>query len=132
VLDAIERRPAIAVPVLQHVSGNPAEHRKRSANKEDPRPDVHLRSVSDCWPAVYRMLDQRIPSSAKRRAREGNGLKFVLATRNDDVLISPDAHRRQAKALATIAGHGEGAAGNDARSPRRAPETDHRHEPPLQ
>jgi SRSO17 transposase len=29
---------------------------------------------------------------------------FVLATRNDDVLVSPDGHRRQAKVLATIAG----------------------------
>nr|WP_210035424.1 IS701 family transposase [Pseudonocardia parietis] len=29
---------------------------------------------------------------------------FVLATRNDDVLTSPDGHRRQAKILATIAG----------------------------
>ena len=29
---------------------------------------------------------------------------FVLATRNDDVLVSPDRHRRQAKVLATIAG----------------------------
>lgn len=29
---------------------------------------------------------------------------FVLATRNDDVLTSPDGHRRQAKVLATIAG----------------------------
>jgi len=33
---------------------------------------------------------------------------FVLATRNDDVLISPDGHRRQAKVLATLAGYGEG------------------------
>jgi SRSO17 transposase len=33
---------------------------------------------------------------------------FVLATRNDDVLSSPDGHRRQAKVLATLAGHGEG------------------------
>jgi SRSO17 transposase len=33
---------------------------------------------------------------------------FVLATRNDDVLVSPDGHRRQAKVLATIAGSGEG------------------------
>jgi SRSO17 transposase len=32
---------------------------------------------------------------------------FVLATRNDDVLVSPDGHRRQAKVLATIAGHSE-------------------------
>jgi hypothetical protein len=29
-------------------------------------------------------------------------------TRNDDVLISPDGHRRQAKVLATLAGHGDG------------------------
>jgi SRSO17 transposase len=36
------------------------------------------------------------------------GVPFVVATRNDDVLISPDGHRRQAKVLATIAGHGEG------------------------
>jgi SRSO17 transposase len=33
---------------------------------------------------------------------------FVLATRSDDVLTSPDGHRRQAKILATIAGTGEG------------------------
>ncbi|MEQ3542434.1 IS701 family transposase [Pseudonocardia tropica] len=31
-------------------------------------------------------------------------IPFVLATRNDDVLTSPDGHRRQAKVLATIAG----------------------------
>ena len=29
---------------------------------------------------------------------------FVLATRNDDMLTSPDGHRRQSKVLATIAG----------------------------
>ena len=29
---------------------------------------------------------------------------FVVATRNDDMLVSPDGHRRQAKVLATIAG----------------------------
>jgi SRSO17 transposase len=33
---------------------------------------------------------------------------FVLATRNDDVLASPDGHRRQAKLLAAIAGRGGG------------------------
>ena len=33
---------------------------------------------------------------------------FVLATRNDDVLTSPDGHRRQAKVLATLAGNGDG------------------------
>jgi SRSO17 transposase len=32
---------------------------------------------------------------------------YVLATRNDDVLTSPDGHRRQVKVLATIAGIGE-------------------------
>jgi SRSO17 transposase len=31
-------------------------------------------------------------------------IPFVLATRNDDVLTSPDGHRRQAKVLATLAG----------------------------
>jgi SRSO17 transposase len=35
-------------------------------------------------------------------------LPYVLATRNDDVLTSPDGHRRQAKVLATLAGHGDG------------------------
>jgi SRSO17 transposase len=39
-------------------------------------------------------------------------IPFVLATRNDDLLTSPDGHRRQAKVLATIAGVGEdGSAG---------------------
>ncbi len=33
---------------------------------------------------------------------------FVLATRNDDMLASPDGHRRQAKVLASIAGTGAG------------------------
>lgn len=33
-----------------------------------------------------------------------HGMPFVLATRNDDVLTSPDGQRRQAKVLATIAG----------------------------
>lgn len=33
---------------------------------------------------------------------------FVLATRNDDMLTSPDGHRRQAKVLATLAGTAEG------------------------
>jgi SRSO17 transposase len=39
-------------------------------------------------------------------------IPFVLATRNDDLLTSPDGHRRPAKVLATIAGVGQdGAAG---------------------
>ncbi|MDY7091173.1 MAG: IS701 family transposase [Actinomycetota bacterium] len=36
----------------------------------------------------------------------GREIPFVLATRNDDLLTSPDGHRRQAKVLATIAGVG--------------------------
>jgi SRSO17 transposase len=40
-------------------------------------------------------------------------IPFVLATRNDDLLTSPDGKRRQAKVLATIAGAGEdGVAGS--------------------
>jgi SRSO17 transposase len=40
-------------------------------------------------------------------------IPFVLATRNDDLLTSPDGQRRQAKVLATIAGAGEdGVAGS--------------------
>ena len=40
---------------------------------------------------------------------------YVLATRNDDMLASPDGHRRQAKVLATLAGSRRGrAAGNGA------------------
>ena len=46
----------------------------------------------------------------------------MLATRNDDLLTSPDGHRRQAKVLATIAGVGEDgppvAGGSGARSAR--------------
>jgi SRSO17 transposase len=34
----------------------------------------------------------------------GREIPFVLGTRNDDLLTSPDGHRRPAKALATIAG----------------------------
>ena len=49
----------------------------------------------------------------------GHRVPFVLATRNDDVLISPDGHRRQAKVLATIATHrhsDDGAGGWERRS----------------
>jgi hypothetical protein len=34
-------------------------------------------------------------------------IQFVLATRNDDLLTSPDGDRRRAKVLATIAGVGD-------------------------
>jgi hypothetical protein len=46
-------------------------------------------------------------------------IPFVLATRNDDMLTSPDGHRRQAKVLAAIAGARDpdtGAAGWERRS----------------
>jgi hypothetical protein len=44
---------------------------------------------------------------------------FVLATRNDDVLVSPDGHRRQAKVLATIAGTAAGGWERLSIGPRR-------------
>ena len=40
-------------------------------------------------------------------------IPFVLATRNDDVLISPDGHPRQAKILATLAGARDPDSGHD-------------------
>jgi SRSO17 transposase len=46
-------------------------------------------------------------------------IPYVLATRNDDLLTSPDGHRRQAKVLATIAGvdeNGQAGAGWERRS----------------
>jgi hypothetical protein len=47
-------------------------------------------------------------SASRRMTGRGSdaerGVPFVLATRNDDMLVSPDGHRRQAKVLATIAG----------------------------
>jgi hypothetical protein len=63
-LDAIERRPAIAVPVLQHISSNPADHCERSGSDKDPRPDVHLGSVSDCSLNGLTRAEQSAPSSA--------------------------------------------------------------------
>ena len=41
---------------------------------------------------------------------------FVLATRSDDMLTSPDRHRRQAKTLAVLAGYSDGAAGWERRA----------------
>jgi len=41
---------------------------------------------------------------------------FVVATRNDDMLTSPDGHRRQAKTLAVLAGYSDGAAGWERRA----------------
>ena len=40
----------------------------------------------------------------------------VLAPRNDDMLTSPDGHRRQAKTLAVLAGYSDGAAGWERRA----------------
>ena len=47
---------------------------------------------------------------------------FVLATRNDDMLTSPDGHRRQAKTLAVLAGYSVGRRrmGTPRDRPRRA------------
>ena len=41
---------------------------------------------------------------------------YVLATRNDDMLSSPDGHRRQAKTLAVLAGYAQGGAGWERRA----------------
>jgi SRSO17 transposase len=41
---------------------------------------------------------------------------FVLATRSDDMLTSPDGDRRQAKTLAVLAGYGQGGAGWERRA----------------
>ena len=41
---------------------------------------------------------------------------FVLATRNDDMLASPDGHRRQAKTLAVLAGYARDGAGWERRA----------------
>lgn len=54
------------------------------------------------------------------------GVPFVLATRNDDVLTSPDGHRRQAKVLATLAGTGE-RGGWERRARRAGLRLDRRH-----
>jgi SRSO17 transposase len=41
---------------------------------------------------------------------------FVLATRSDDMLSSPDGHRRQAKTLAVLAGYSPGGGGWERRT----------------
>jgi hypothetical protein len=43
-------------------------------------------------------------------------MPYVLATRNDDMLTSPDGRRRQAKTLAVLAGYSDGAAGWERRA----------------
>jgi hypothetical protein len=43
-------------------------------------------------------------------------MPLVLATRSDDMLTSPDGHRRQAKTLAVPAGYSDGAAGWERRA----------------
>ena len=57
--------------------------------------------LAGCWVTADEAYGQNPTFRAWLAAHE---VPFVLATRNDDVLISPDGHRRQAKALATIAG----------------------------
>ena len=41
---------------------------------------------------------------------------FVLTTRSDDMLASPDGHRRQAETLAVLAGHAQDSAGWERRA----------------
>ena len=66
-----------------------------------------------CTQASWVTADEVYGQNPTFRAWLADGrLPFVLATRNDDMLTSPDGHRRQAKILATIAG-------------ARDPETEH-------
>lgn len=62
---------------------------------------AHRAGVLSGWVTADEAYGQNPTFRAWLAARE---VPFVLATRNDDVLISPDGHRRQAKVLATIAG----------------------------
>ncbi len=66
---------------------------------------AHAAGVLSGWVTADEAYGQ---NSTFRSWLADRGVPFVLATRNDDVLISPDGHRRQAKVLATIAGTGDG------------------------
>jgi SRSO17 transposase len=66
---------------------------------------AHAAGVLSGWVTADEAYGQNPTFRAWLAAR---GVPFVLATRNDDVLTSPDGHRRQAKVLATIAGTASG------------------------
>jgi SRSO17 transposase len=60
----------------------------------------HDAGVLSGWVTADEAYGQNKAFRAWLAARQ---LPYVLATRNDDVLVSPDGHRRQAKVLATLA-----------------------------
>ena len=66
---------------------------------------AHAAGVLTGWVTADEVYGQNLALRAWLARHE---VPFVLAVRNDDVLVTPDGHRRQAKVLATIAGHGEG------------------------
>jgi SRSO17 transposase len=66
---------------------------------------AHAAGVLTGWVTADEAYGQNPTFRGWLAARE---VPYVLATRSDDVLGSPDGHRRQAKVLATLAGHGEG------------------------
>jgi SRSO17 transposase len=66
---------------------------------------AHAAGILSGWVTADEAYGQNPTFRAWLADRE---VPFVLATRNDDVLISPDGHRRQAKVLATLAGTGDG------------------------
>ena len=66
---------------------------------------AHAAGVLTGWVTADEAYGQNPTFRAWLAARK---VPYVLATRSDDVLGSPDGHRRQAKVLATLAGHGEG------------------------
>jgi SRSO17 transposase len=66
---------------------------------------AHRAGVLSGWVTADEAYGQNRALRAWLAAR---GVPFVLATRSDDVLVSPDGHRRQAKVLATLAGTGDG------------------------
>jgi SRSO17 transposase len=89
------------------------------------KPQLGVAMLARAWRAG-RLTDQASGTAAWVTADEAYGqnptfrnwltdheVPFVLATRNDDVLTSPDGHRRQAKILATLAGARDPDTGRD-------------------
>ena len=74
---------------------------------------AHVAGVLTGWVTADEVYGQN-PSFRSWLA--SHQVPFVLATRNDDMLTSPDGHRRQAKTLAVLAGYSDGAAGWERRA----------------
>ena len=74
---------------------------------------AHAAGVLTGWVTVDEAYGQNPTFRGWLADRE---VPFVLATRNDDMLASPDGHRRQAKSSPASPGPARAAAGNGARS----------------